>query len=359
VASPSPRKTRSLIFFIVVNVLSLVCLVWTLRGMQLRTLIDGFAHLKWGWVALAMASTMLSYVVQGWRWSLLLAPVAPVRFRDSTRAVYVGVYANDFLPLRSGEIIRAYLLARSSEIPMSVTLASVLIERVFDGIWLVIGMFVTLHMVKLPLFIKESGIFVGILILMGGGLLAVAMYWREQTLDWLLNARWFGWVHVLIKDLHLIGHSRFLYYAFGLSLPFMLLQVFPVYAVLRAYDGMNHLPVAAALAVAIILRFNSAVPQAPGNFTTYPLAVSAALKPFRPVAKIVKGARPIRGFDARGFSVILFAITTIPVLIAGFIAVALTGGKLGDIHREAKNSMQDRDAVQPVADNADENAGLS
>jgi uncharacterized membrane protein YbhN (UPF0104 family) len=353
------------VFFIVVNVLSLVCLVWALHGLHFRQLLHRFAHLQWRWVALAMASTLLSYAVQGWRWSLLLAPVAPVRFRDSTRAVLVGVYANDFLPLRSGEIIRAYLLARSSEIPMSVTLASVLIERVFDGIWLVIGMFVTLRMVTLPPFIKDSGIFVGILILLGGGLLAVAMYWREQTLDWLLNARWFGWVHVLIKDLHLIGHSRYLYYAFGLSLPFLFLQAFPAYAVLRAYDGLNHLPFSAALAVAVILRFNSAVPQAPGNFTTYPLAVIAALRPFGP-------KRPLPGFDlyremSRQFSVILFAITTIPVLVAGFIAVAFTGMKIADIHRDAKTSLKDRDVV-PVSDSAaeraaeaaaDESAGLS
>ena len=53
---------------------------------------------------------------------------------------------------------------------------------------------------------------------------------RGQVYDLLeiyarLNARWFGWVHVLIKDLHLIGHSRYLYYAFGLSLPFLILQI--------------------------------------------------------------------------------------------------------------------------------------
>ncbi len=361
----SPRKTRNLIFFIVVNVLSLVCLVWALHGLHFRQLIHRFAHLHWGWVGLAVATNLLSYVIQGWRWKLLLAPIAPIPIARSIRAVYVGVYANEVLPLRSGEIIRCYLLARSSDLPVSVTLASALIERVFDGIWLIVGMFVTLNMIDLPLVIRRSGIFLGILILVCGALLAVAMYWREQTLDLLLNARWFSWIHVLIKDLHLIGHSRYLYYAFFLSLPFGLLQVLPVYAVLRAYDPLSHLPFMAAVVVAIMLRFNAIVPQAPGQVGTYPGAVMLALnlKPFRPLTRILPAPRGGRVIDpfretTREFAFILFAIMTAPLLIAGFIAVAFTGTNLGDIHRGAKNSMQDRDAV-PVGDTDDESAGRS
>jgi uncharacterized protein (TIRG00374 family) len=356
------RKSRNLIFFIIVNVLSLVCLAWFLHGLNFRQLMHDFAHLHWGWVSLAVATNLLSYVFQGWRWKLVLAPVAAIPIGRSIRAVYVGVYANEVLPLRSGEIIRAYLLARSSELPMSVTLASVLIERVFDGIWLVVAMFVTLHMVELPRFIKDSGIFVGVLILIGGGLLAVAMYWREQTLDLLLNARWFSWIHVLIQDLHLIGHSRYLYYAFFLSLPFGLLQVLPVYAVLRAYDPLSHLPFIASVTVAIALRFNATLPQGPGQVGTYAGAVwlGLNLKSFRRITKILPAAPVADPFGRviRQFSAILFAIMTVPLLIAGFIAVAFTGTKLGDIHREAKTSMQDRAAV-PVADTADESAGLS
>jgi uncharacterized protein (TIRG00374 family) len=366
VTSESPRKTRNLVFFIVVNVLSLVCLVWALHGLHFRQLMHRFAHLHWGWVVLAIASNLLSYVVQGWRWKLLLAPVAPIPVRRCIRSVYVGVYANEVLPLRSGEIIRCYLLARSSELPVSVTLASALIERIFDGIWLIIAMFVTLHSIELPRVLRDSALFLGILILVCGALLAVAMYWREQTLDLLLNARWFGWIHVLIKDLHLIGHSRYLYYAFFLSLPYALLQTFPIYATLRAYDGLNHLPVIAAFTVAIALRFNSIVPQAPGNVGTFPGAVMLALnlKPFRALTKaaapVRRAGRMIDPFRemTREFSFILLAVITVPLLITGFIAVALTGTKLGDIHREAKTSLKDRDAV-PVDDAADESAGLS
>lgn len=343
----SPRKTRSIIFFVAINILSLICLVWALHGINFGLLWDEIEHLRWGWIAAGIAVNLFSYVIQAWRWRLVLAPVTPVPLRETLRAVFVGTYANEVLPLRSGEIIRCYLLARCRELPISVTLASALIERIFDGIWLVAAMIFTLRVSDLPGFIKDSGIFLAALLLVCAILLAVAMFWKEQALDAVLGARWLGWVHVLIKDLHLIGHSRFLYYAFFLSLPFLLLQVFPIYAVMHAYDGLNHLPVVAALTVAIMLRFNSVLPQAPGNVGTFPAAAIIGLRPFRrlvtslpPVPRLVRR----RAFEtmAQNFSIILLAVLTIPLLVVGFIAVALTGMNIGDIHRGAKKSMSER-----------------
>ena len=348
-ADPSPRKFRSVAFFVIVNLLSLVCLLWALHGLRFGRLWAEFWHLRWDWVGLAIASNLLSYVVQAWRWGLVLAPVTPVPIRESVRAVFVGVYANEVLPLRSGEIIRCYLLARCIEMPVSVSLASALIERIFDGVWLIIAMFITLQFVPLPALIRHSGVFLGILILVCAVGLAIAMYWREQTLDALVNVRWFGWVHVLIKDLHLIGHSRYLYYAFGASFLYIVLQVFPIYAVLHAYHGLEGVPAIAALTVSIMLRFNAVLPQAPGNVGTFPGAVILGLRPFRHFVTVPSFPATSRWgpYEAmtRNFSVILLAVITLPLLIAGFIAVALTGMNIGDIHRSAHDSMKDRDAV--------------
>jgi hypothetical protein len=316
-------------------------------------LMSDFAHLRWDWVSAAIASNLLSYVLQGWRWRMVLAPVKPVPVADTVQAIYVGLYANEVLPLRSGEIIRCYLLARCSDIPLSVTLASALIERIFDGIWLIIALLFTIQHVKLPSVIQSGGIFLAVLILLIGALLAIAMFWREQTLDALLNARWLGWVHVLIKDLHLIGHSRYLYYAFFISLPFLLLQVFPIYAVLKAYNGLQGLPAIAALTLAVILRLNAVLPQAPGNLGTFQAATMLGVRLFREDAVLPYASGGLHGRVrpnpfremAQGFSIILWAILTLPLLVVGFIAVAFTGMNLAEIRRSAHGSMRERHSV--------------
>src|SRR2546421_5579895 len=112
----SPRKFRSLALFIAVNVLSVICLLWVLLAVDFRRLLSEITHLHWGWVSAAVLANLLSYVVQGWRWSLVLAPVTPVPLWRSVQAIYVGLFANEVLPLRSGEIIRCYLQAKWSGI---------------------------------------------------------------------------------------------------------------------------------------------------------------------------------------------------------------------------------------------------
>src|SRR5262249_33668413 len=155
--------------------------------------------------------------VQGLRWSLVLKPVAPAPVWTSTRSIFVGLFANEVLPLRAGELIRCFLQGRWTEIPFSVTLASALIERIFDGIVLIAGLFFSLRYLRhFPLtfgqkravgLVADGSIALAILLLVCGALLAVAMFWREQTLDTILDARMFAWAHVFIEDLHRIGHS--------------------------------------------------------------------------------------------------------------------------------------------------------
>ncbi len=62
--------------------------------------------------------------------------------RSTVQAIYIGLFANEVLPLRSGEVIRCYLLARWNELHVSVVLSSALIERLLDGAWLALGFWV-------------------------------------------------------------------------------------------------------------------------------------------------------------------------------------------------------------------------
>ncbi len=112
--------------------------------------------------------------------------------------------------------------------------------------------------------ITTGSIFLAIILLICAALLAVAMYWREQTLDALLDVRMFSWAHVFIEDLHRIGHSRYLYFSAAVSIPYLLIQIVPIYAIMQAY-GFDGVKWAQAGALMILLRLGSVVPQAPGN----------------------------------------------------------------------------------------------
>jgi uncharacterized protein (TIRG00374 family) len=259
---------------LVTAVVSVACLAWALHGVSWHELWEEIRALDWRWVALGVITEVLTYVIQGWRWSLLLRPVAPVSTPLASRAIFVGLFVNEVLPLRAGELIRCFLLTRWSEIPISVTLASALIERIFDGVALMVGVFFSFRYLKqFPLthgqarvlgIIADSSIFLAVLIVICAALLAIAMYWREQALDRLLDARLFSWAHVFIEDLHRIGHSRYLYFSALVSVPYLVIQVVPIFAVMQAY-GLDEASWKGAAALMVLLRLGSTAPQAPGN----------------------------------------------------------------------------------------------
>lgn len=142
------------------------CLVWLARQVSLEQALASVRGLDRSIVALAVAADIGAYIIQGWRWSLLLRPVKRASWLATTEAIYVGLFANEILPLRTGEIIRAYALSRSLRVSVSSIVPSILVERLFDGIWLGIGVSVTALLVPLPVALRQAAdIFAGTILI--------------------------------------------------------------------------------------------------------------------------------------------------------------------------------------------------
>ena len=320
---------RRRLIFVLTNVLSIACLWWVLHDQKWAEFWEDLKTLHWGWVLLSVVADIAVYVVHGWRWSLLLKPIEEIPVARSVRAIYVGLFANEILPFRTGELIRCYLQAQWSSLPFSVTLSSALAERVFDGFWLILALALTVWLVPgLPKYVIDGGIAMGVVVVVLGLVLAVAMF-HKHRMHAMLNGRT-GWQRhflVLIEDLYLIGHSRYLYYSACASIPYLLLQVIPFWAMMRAY-GFVDAGWGVASMLMVILRLSSAVPQAPGNVGTFQALLATML--------VFLGY----GADyAKRFSVILWVVITVPLLVVGSIALIVTGAKIGELHRGAKFAM--------------------
>lgn len=319
--------TRKTALFVLSIAISLACLVWVLSGSELRELPGEIRSLHWGWVGVAVIADFLVYCVQGWRWSLLLTPVAHVSVMKSIRAVYVGLFANEIIPFRAGEAIRCYLQARWTTLPFSVVVASAIIERIFDGVWLVIGLFAVVRFVRdLPSTFVQGGTVLATVVLIGSGVLFVAMLQKNWALRNLATHGWQKHLRVLIEDLNLIGFSKYLVYSALVSLPYLLLQAVVIWAMMRAYALEDTSPTI-AIVMMVLLRLSSAVPQAPGNLGAFQAVATIALTMF--------------GYDqalAKRFSLVLWAVVTLPLLVAGFFALAVTGAKLSELRKQAEAS---------------------
>jgi len=303
---------------------SAVCMYYALSGAHINLIWGEIQHMHWGWVTFAIVATVLLFLLQSWRWALILRPVERVTMWTCTRAVYIGLFANEVLPLRAGELIRCFLITRWSRVPLSVSFASALIERIFDGIWLMICFFLTLRMAALPHIFERGGYILGIIIVLAAVVIGFGMYAKEQSIDKLFGFSFPSWFETLVADLHLIGHSRYLYYSFFISGAFLLVQIFPIYAVIRGYRLDTGSPWVISFAMMVLLRLSSVVPQAPGNLGLFQGIAFRTLVLFGVSAAISKR-----------FSFVLWGVATIPLIVVGFLILILSGIKMSHLRREA------------------------
>ena len=330
------QRTRWVIL-VLINLASLACLVWSLHDVSWGDLKDDIATIDYSWVALAVAFELSVYLAQAIRWQLVLRPVVALNFRQATRAIFVGLFTSEVLPFRGGEAVRCFLITRWTQLPFSVSVASVLIERVYDGLWLWAGLWLSLKYVELP---KQLGYLndgLGLFVLGGAVILGLALFRPRPPRSALRRPGWRHHLAVLMDDLALIGHSRYLYFALLQSLPYLLLQVIPIWAAFQAY-GLD-LGLGAACALMLILRLSSVVPQAPANLGLFQVLTK----------EFLERAYDVDSSDAARFSLVLWAVIKIMPLIAGFIALAITGVKVGELKNGAEAEGQSGGTVAPLS----------
>jgi uncharacterized protein (TIRG00374 family) len=93
---------------------------------------DALASSDPWWVLPAGAIFAASILLRAWRWQLLFAPGSRPPLGAVTRALLVGYLFNNVLPARAGEAARIVALREEADTPRAETLATVVIERVFD-----------------------------------------------------------------------------------------------------------------------------------------------------------------------------------------------------------------------------------
>jgi uncharacterized protein (TIRG00374 family) len=306
---------------------SIGCLVWVLRGYPLADLIPNIRSLDWRWVSIAVLTDLSVYLTHAWRWNTLLSPIVRLRLWRTVQAIYIGLFANEVLPLRVGELIRCYLLAHWNDLRLSLGFASAAVERLIDGVWMLIAFLITATLVKgIPEDLVILVQILGVLILAGSGVLLWIMVHKQQAHAVVSESRWSSTARHVLEGLHLMGNLRTLSLTSAISLLYLVLQFFTVYALMRAY-GLD-LSFWAAAGVLTIVRLATVVPNAPGNVGLFQAACVMALHLF-----------DVEKNDATTFSFILWGASTLPLLIGGAVATALTGSNIGELRNRAKRGL--------------------
>ncbi len=109
----------------------IVLLLWRVDG---REVLHALQQVNPLWLLPAAVAFAVSIWVRVLRWRTILERVMPVSTSETAEVLIIGCAANNILPARTGEVVRAVLLRRRHGGSMMTALGTIVVERVFDGL---------------------------------------------------------------------------------------------------------------------------------------------------------------------------------------------------------------------------------
>jgi uncharacterized protein (TIRG00374 family) len=124
---------KKIIFWIGIAVTA-VCLFFVFKGIKYGMLWQIIKHIKVWLLLLTVAIYISGYFIRSVRWHYLLKHIKSFSAFTLFPYLVIGFMFNNVLPARAGEFIRAYLTGSKLKVSGTSAFATVVIERVFDGL---------------------------------------------------------------------------------------------------------------------------------------------------------------------------------------------------------------------------------
>ncbi len=281
----------------------------------------------------------LTFPARAVRWRILLEAGTGQRtaFMPVWLATAIGFMANNVLPARAGEVARAYAAATLVKLPVSTSLSTIAVERVFDGVVVVLLLAIGLAAPDFPADVTMAGQrLTSVATLMGGiflGLLAVlgviahypqrAIALADRLAHALLPARAAAWsagvARNLFSGLSVLRSPRDFARVAAWSFVVWGLNAVSYGLAFHAFH-LGDLPLTSTLVLQGIVVLGVAIPSSPGYAGIFEAACIAALAIYG-----------VNKDTALGFALALHMAWYIPITVLGVWALVKAGLSMGDL----------------------------
>ncbi len=307
--------------------ISAIFLILVFRRVEWEQFLSSLRAVSW-WQPLVLAAVYLfGYQVRGLR-SLFLLP--GLRFSQALGGVFVGYAANNVLPARLGEVVRAHVVGKSAGIKRTVAFSSVLVERIFDGSAIVVLLLIGAGELELPDWADQArslGIVLFSLALLG----VLLVGWTHKYWDRLLPKNHLGELaHGLLEGVALAVRTP-LTLILVLSSSLFIWTVEGLMFYLCAYALDIDLSFRGALFVMSIVNLGVLIPSSPGGLGLFQFFCVKSLEFF--------------GTDhaqATAYSVLIHLCQYIPVTTIGLLWLPRFGVHLNTKEIEELGSPAER-----------------
>jgi uncharacterized protein (TIRG00374 family) len=334
------------------GVLISVFFVWiSLNGLKLGQFWDVISHANYWWILPGIAVYFVAVWARAWRWHYLLKPIKKISTGTMFPIVAIGYMGNNIYPARAGEVLRAVVLKRREGVPVSASLATIIVERIFDGV--VMLSFVFLNLPELAKLTGGSG-FVGNIqqvavwgtAAFAGALIAfllaamfpavttkVGQWFIDHVLPQRLREKVSGMMHKFLDGLASLRSPLNILMVFLTSVVIWLLETGKYWFVMHAFNF--EVSFFALMLMNGIVNLATTIPALPGYIGTFDAPGIAVLT-----------AYGVPQAAAAGYTLTLHAALWIPITLLGMYYMAKEGIQWSDALRTEVQEPKEADLAQ-------------
>jgi glycosyltransferase 2 family protein len=301
--------------------ITVLCIVMIARQVKLDDVVNAIEHFHWPDLVLGVLFLAGGYALRVLRWSLLLrATGAPVTWRNCLAPFLGSIALNNVLPLRLGDLVRAFVFPNAMGVQKSTATSSLVMERLIDLMTLLCCLALGLYAIKsahIPPMISESAVSLAVV---GGIALTLAFLFSgllARTLDRMARrqgatklAKVFGALGGLLYGFQAMSRVRVLLLTLLVSM-FIWVGESGLFYFVMIGCGLNVTPPMALLVMAIA-TLSTLVPSSPGYVGPFHLAAFTAIS-------LIGGTTA----QAGSFAVLAHLALWLPTTLAGAIAILL------------------------------------
>jgi hypothetical protein len=325
--------------------ISLIFIYFVVRKLEWGTFWQAIKTANYWWLIPGIIVYFVAVWARAWRWHYLLKPIKSIKTSVMFPITCIGYMGNNIYPARAGEVLRAVVLKRREGVPISASLATIIVERIFDGVVMLAFVFVNLtQLAKLAdvfvpvgkwevtiqdLAVWGSVAFIGALVIF---LLAamfpkvtarIGQWFIDRLLPVRIREKTSGILHKFLDGLESLRSPLNVLMVFVTSVLIWLLETVKYWFVLHAFGLQGDVSFFTLMLMNGVVNLATTIPAAPGYLGTFDAPGIAVLE-----------ASGIDKAVATGYTLVLHLALWVPITVLGAYYLAKEGIKWSDSLRK-------------------------
>jgi conserved hypothetical protein len=282
----------------------------------------------------AVVVQLASYWVRSMRWAFMLRSIKRIKSAKLFPIICISYMANNVLPLRIGEFVRAFLVGKKERLSKTGAFSTILLERIYDGLTLLLFLGATAILFPFPAWVKRIGFVTAIVFCIALLFVIGLVIFKNFTLNLIkkstsifgkkISEKLNNILEQFVIGLDVIKDKKSLIPIAFFSLVIWMMEGFLFFSIAQAFDYSSTIYL--ALFVLVVVNLGIMIPSSPGYVGTFEYFCTKALGVFNVTKE-----------SALSYALVLRIFQYIPITVLGFFFLLKEGISLSQMVKQEQD----------------------